>query len=334
MLPVVLSIGAIYAFIPIVIIIILIAAAVGLTRGRDLFAVFGIGALMGIKGATATGGSGRGLKTGLNVPKGTLKAAKSTGGLGKGIGKGVSKSAKKGPEGPEAAHVEALAASGRDAQLRGIKPTAAQAAAMAAMATVAGTATGMAYSESNRVKLVESEQIRGPSKAELKAAWRAGSRVGAPFRAVRLITGRRVGPSRMIAPRIARRTTADRKIGEIQSKSTDRYGEPRFRISIPIVGLAAAGAARLYDRMPSKREAAAQRRAYEESLGAHMESEKKPKSDRDKMLVEEFIKQMQSSGQKIPGKNALAMITLHGKVSEERMRHFGKRGTPPPPPPS
>jgi hypothetical protein len=55
-----LSIGAIYTFIPIIIILILIAAAAGLTRGMDLFALFGIGTLMGL----ASGGS-RGVGKGL-----------------------------------------------------------------------------------------------------------------------------------------------------------------------------------------------------------------------------------------------------------------------------
>ncbi|MGC8687494.1 MAG: hypothetical protein ACP5RM_02220 [Candidatus Micrarchaeia archaeon] len=58
-----LSLGAIYTFIPIIIILILIAAAAGLTRGMDVFALFGIGTLMGM----ASGGSrgaGKGLTSG------------------------------------------------------------------------------------------------------------------------------------------------------------------------------------------------------------------------------------------------------------------------------
>ena len=54
--PLLLSIGAIYAFIPIFIIIILIAAAAGLTRGYDLLAVFGIGTLFGFGSQMRKGG--------------------------------------------------------------------------------------------------------------------------------------------------------------------------------------------------------------------------------------------------------------------------------------
>ncbi len=51
----VLSIGAIYALIPLVIIIILIAAAVGLTRGSTIFELFGIEALVGMASAKNIG---------------------------------------------------------------------------------------------------------------------------------------------------------------------------------------------------------------------------------------------------------------------------------------
>lgn len=54
-LPLLLSIGAIYAFIPIIIIIILIAAAAGLTRGYDLLGVFGISTLFGFGSSTRGG---------------------------------------------------------------------------------------------------------------------------------------------------------------------------------------------------------------------------------------------------------------------------------------
>lgn len=53
------DLGAIYAFIPIVIIIILIAAAAGLSRGTDIFQLFGIGALIGIGSGIGKGGVGR-----------------------------------------------------------------------------------------------------------------------------------------------------------------------------------------------------------------------------------------------------------------------------------
>ena len=55
-IPILLSFGAINALIPIIIILILIAAAGGIMRGYDLFALFGIGSLVGI-GKTATKGS-------------------------------------------------------------------------------------------------------------------------------------------------------------------------------------------------------------------------------------------------------------------------------------
>ena len=57
----VLSIGAIYALIPLVIIIILIAAAVGLTRGSTIFELSGIEALVGMAGAAGAGKAGTGI---------------------------------------------------------------------------------------------------------------------------------------------------------------------------------------------------------------------------------------------------------------------------------
>ncbi|MGC8628928.1 MAG: zinc ribbon domain-containing protein [Candidatus Micrarchaeia archaeon] len=55
MLEVLLSFGAVNALIPIIIIVILILAAAGLTRGYDLFAAFGIGTLIGIGGSAQKG---------------------------------------------------------------------------------------------------------------------------------------------------------------------------------------------------------------------------------------------------------------------------------------
>ena len=75
----VLSVGAIYALVPIVIIIILIAAAVGLTRGSDLFAVFGIGTLLGLRGTIGAGSAGKGMSRGPTIPKSTLKDFKGQG---------------------------------------------------------------------------------------------------------------------------------------------------------------------------------------------------------------------------------------------------------------
>ncbi|MCL4389117.1 hypothetical protein M1397_00695 [Candidatus Marsarchaeota archaeon] len=60
----IMSIGAIYALIPLVVIIILIAAAVGLTRGTDIFALFGLGAIMGIGGGVGGGRTGNAIRGG------------------------------------------------------------------------------------------------------------------------------------------------------------------------------------------------------------------------------------------------------------------------------
>ena len=74
----VMSLGAIYAFIPIVIIIILIAAAAGLSRGTDIFQVFGIGALIGIGSSIGKGGTGTSIK-GAGKSYGNSKAFKGMG---------------------------------------------------------------------------------------------------------------------------------------------------------------------------------------------------------------------------------------------------------------
>ena len=58
---VVLSFGGVYAFVPIVIIVILIAAAAGLSRGTSIFSAFGIGAIIGIGGSFGSGGRGKAL---------------------------------------------------------------------------------------------------------------------------------------------------------------------------------------------------------------------------------------------------------------------------------
>ena len=59
-IPVLLSFNAIYVLIPIILIIILIAAAAGLTRGTDIFELLGFGAIMGF-----TSGMGQGRAKGL-----------------------------------------------------------------------------------------------------------------------------------------------------------------------------------------------------------------------------------------------------------------------------
>ncbi len=57
LIPVLLSLGALNALVPVIIILILIAAAAGLSRGTDLFALFGVGAMIGM-GAGFTQGRG------------------------------------------------------------------------------------------------------------------------------------------------------------------------------------------------------------------------------------------------------------------------------------
>ena len=63
MLPIVLSLGAVYAYIPIIIIIILIAAAAGLSRGWSIFTLFGFAAISNF-GRSGTGGVGKGFSRG------------------------------------------------------------------------------------------------------------------------------------------------------------------------------------------------------------------------------------------------------------------------------
>jgi len=81
MIAIILSIGAINAFIPLIIILILIVAAAGLMRGYNIFALFGISALLG--------GAGRATLAGKNVASKTagvrkdLKTGKKAQALGK-----------------------------------------------------------------------------------------------------------------------------------------------------------------------------------------------------------------------------------------------------------
>jgi len=72
MIAIILSIGAINAFIPLIIILILIVAAAGLMRGYNIFALFGIGVLLGGAGkATLAGknaaGQTKGVRAGLKT---------------------------------------------------------------------------------------------------------------------------------------------------------------------------------------------------------------------------------------------------------------------------
>jgi len=63
MISIILSIGAINAFIPLIIILILIVAAAGLMRGYNIFALFGIGVLLGGAGKATLAGKNAAIKT-------------------------------------------------------------------------------------------------------------------------------------------------------------------------------------------------------------------------------------------------------------------------------
>ena len=75
MLQILLSFGALYTFIPIIIIVILIAAAAGLSRGWDVFTLFGFAALVGLARGAGRGHAGRGLASG-RYEAGSSRAAR------------------------------------------------------------------------------------------------------------------------------------------------------------------------------------------------------------------------------------------------------------------
>ncbi len=82
---------------PIAVIVILIAAAAGLSRGANIFAIFGIGSLMGITGGVGRGGgAGKGIRAGKprSIMLGKYGAAK-VGGKQKGLLAGMGKQARK-----------------------------------------------------------------------------------------------------------------------------------------------------------------------------------------------------------------------------------------------
>lgn len=64
LLAVVLSVGAIYALIPIIIILILISAAVGIRGGKNFLELIGFGTIIGAAGRIGAGGVGKGTSTG------------------------------------------------------------------------------------------------------------------------------------------------------------------------------------------------------------------------------------------------------------------------------
>ena len=83
LIPVLLSFDIIEALVPVIIVLILIAAAAGLTRGTDIFALFGLGTIMGFANA-GSGRVGKGLKGtryGADVIKRGRAAGKAKGGL-------------------------------------------------------------------------------------------------------------------------------------------------------------------------------------------------------------------------------------------------------------
>ncbi len=73
MILILLSLGAIYAFIPVIIIIILLLAARG-SIGRDFFEIFGIASLVGWTKGIAAGGAGRGIGIGRGYNRVTGKS--------------------------------------------------------------------------------------------------------------------------------------------------------------------------------------------------------------------------------------------------------------------
>ncbi|MCL4387762.1 hypothetical protein M1567_01265 [Candidatus Marsarchaeota archaeon] len=83
LISVLLSFDIIEALVPVIIILILIAAAAGLTRGTDIFALFGLGTIMGFANA-GSGRVGKGLKGtryGADAIKRGRAAGKARGGL-------------------------------------------------------------------------------------------------------------------------------------------------------------------------------------------------------------------------------------------------------------
>jgi len=83
LLAIILSFNIIDALIPVIIILILIAAAAGLTRGTDIFALFGLGAIMGFAnaGAGRTGRGLRGVRYGGDSSRRAKAAKRAKGGL-------------------------------------------------------------------------------------------------------------------------------------------------------------------------------------------------------------------------------------------------------------
>jgi hypothetical protein len=94
LLLIILSIGAVYAFIPIVIIIILILAARG-SAGRGFFDMFGISTLFTAVTGIGGGGAGKGLSSGKAAKYQASAKGKKTAGAVKGVNAGIANIVKK-----------------------------------------------------------------------------------------------------------------------------------------------------------------------------------------------------------------------------------------------
>jgi hypothetical protein len=83
LIPVLLSFDIIEAIVPVIIILVLIAAAAGLTRGTDIFALFGLGTIMGFANA-GSGRVGKGFK-GTRYGADSIKRGRAAGKAKKGL---------------------------------------------------------------------------------------------------------------------------------------------------------------------------------------------------------------------------------------------------------
>jgi hypothetical protein len=95
LIPILLSFDIIEALVPVIIILVLIAAAAGLTRGMDMFALFGLGSLMGFanSGSGRVGKGLRGTRYGADAVRRGRAASKANGGVLKKV-KGIRKNIK------------------------------------------------------------------------------------------------------------------------------------------------------------------------------------------------------------------------------------------------
>ncbi len=285
----VLSIGAIYAFIPIVIIIILIAAAAGLTRGKDLFAIFGLGALIGFGGAAGRG-MGKGISKGPQIPKGTQKMAIGVGGIASLGAVGAAAKAKEKLTGKsnekKASVVRNLAEEGKANKKAGTTVTPLQQKAMEALAATNASAAGIAYQQAKAGKTALNAQAVGKAYQQANAG------------RINLAVSSTYNP-----PRIARQSGGGKRFGDItskstlMSKSTSRYkvnpSRPRFTVkSNVLVAGGLAGSARLAD-MATKD--GRQRRAQEKIYHATEKDVKRAGKEYDRQLIEAFNKGLSST---------------------------------------